>query len=227
MDADRDGILSCHDCDDDDDDDYADFPESPELCDGLDNDCDPDTHADPSGEADDDGDGALSCEDRDDLDPLASPGFPAEELCDGADNRCAGALDPSEADVDQDGWLVCTGFYDRGPDPDLHGGGDCNDLDSSAWPGGEEFSTDDVDCNCDGVSGEGFDDARGSGCCGARSRGPRGTSPPRGVLQGPRPKNTLTLPQLSPPPSKPGAPMTTSSMPSPLKSPAGATAEPN
>jgi len=63
-DADGDGISSCDgDCDDAD---ATVYPGAPELCDGLDNDCDPKTDE----KVDQDGDGYLSCgEDCDDTDP--------------------------------------------------------------------------------------------------------------------------------------------------------------
>ena len=152
VDVDGDGSLSCEDCDDLD---AAELPGGEEICDGLDNDCSGSPDADPAGEVDEDGDGSLSCEDCDDLDELAFPGFPTDELCDGADNDCSGGLDPSEADIDGDGWLICDGFHDRGLG--LTGGGDCNDFDAGAWPGAAESSADASDRNCDGVTGTDVD----------------------------------------------------------------------
>ena len=153
VDADADGFLSCADCDDANPDNNV--PDADELCDGLDNDCDGLANADPGGEVDVDGDGFLSCADCDDADPLSFPGFPSEELCDGADNDCSGDLEPDEADVDGDGWLVCDVFHDRGFG--LLGGGDCNDFDGGAWPGAPELSSDTSDRNCDGVFGSDVD----------------------------------------------------------------------
>jgi hypothetical protein len=152
VDLDLDGADSCSDCDDGD---AANLPGNPEACDGQDNDCDGQADADAGGEVDDDGDGVLSCQDCEDDDPLAYAGFPSEELCDGVDNDCSGGLDDDEADVDGDGWLVCTGFFDRGQG--LLGGGDCDDLDGGAWPGAPETSSDSEDHNCDGVFGEDVD----------------------------------------------------------------------
>jgi hypothetical protein len=148
VDLDADSHLSCADCDDDD---PANVPGGEELCDGLDNDCSGAPDADPDGEVDADGDGVLSCNDCDDDDPLAFPGFPTDELCDGVDNDCSGGPGDDEADVDDDGWLVCDGFIDR--DLGFLGGSDCSDFDSTAWPGAPESSSDATDHNCDGVYG--------------------------------------------------------------------------
>lgn len=64
-DLDGDGVAAAEDCDDDD---PTVYPGAVEACDGVDNDCDPETSA-PQGEMDADLDGALACEDCDDLDP--------------------------------------------------------------------------------------------------------------------------------------------------------------
>jgi len=89
--AQMDGTLGCcndaepGDCNDGDDGIY---PTAEEICDGLDNDCDPSTVED----SDDDGDGVTTCEgDCDDGNILISP--LAIELCDDLDNNCDGVAD--------------------------------------------------------------------------------------------------------------------------------------
>jgi MYXO-CTERM domain-containing protein len=57
-----------------------------------------------SDESDDDGDGALACEECDDLDATAVPG--GVEVCDGADNNCDGQVD--------EGDICSSGVYFRG-----------------------------------------------------------------------------------------------------------------
>jgi len=123
-------------------------PDAEEVCNGLDDDCDPAT--DELGDAD--GDGHSLCEgDCADDEPTVHPG--AEELCDGYDTDCDGVLDNNEADLDGDGWLAC--------------GGDCDDTDPDTYPGApEQCNGEDDDCNPatsehDDLDGDGFTPCNG------------------------------------------------------------------
>jgi len=136
------------DCDDEDDNVH---PGAEDLCDGIDRDCDGESH-----ETDQDGDGffdqACGGNDGNDDDSTFHPD--AEEQCDGIDLDCDG----ERSETDQDG----DGFSDQ-----ACGGNDCNDDNPLANPGFEEFC-DGQDNNCDGVADEGFDlDSDGVTTCGA------------------------------------------------------------
>jgi uncharacterized protein (TIGR03382 family) len=109
---------------------------------------------------DDDGDGAEAREDCDDLDPTAFPG--ADEICDGVDQDCDGAVDedpvdPVEvyADTDGDGsgdpaqpLLTCAL-----PDGYVLLGEDCDDSRADVHPGAPE-TCDGADQDCDGEADE-------------------------------------------------------------------------
>ena len=152
-DSDGDGFSACgaEDCDDTPapGDGPAMFPGNPEVCDGLDNDCDPSTNE----SIDNDGDGDSACGgDCNDLDSLTYVGAP--ELCDLQDNDCDGNLGngsngtPDESDGDLDLVPVCAG--------------DCDDTDASNFPGNTEIC-DGQDNNCDQVIDENQDDLDNDG----------------------------------------------------------------
>ncbi len=115
LDGDGDLAVVCvgGDCDEYD---PARSSEQPELCNGLDDDCNGLTDADPAGEVDDDFDGHRSCEDCADDDPFTYPGAP--ERCNGFDDDCNGETDydaAGEVDADADGWLSCDDCDDSDP----------------------------------------------------------------------------------------------------------------
>ncbi len=139
-------VSDATDCDDDE---PASFPGNPEICDGLDNDCDPASQE----VVDNDGDGSPSCpdEDCDDNDPSRAPGFPEE--CNGVDDDCDDRtdLDGTDTDSDGDGYLACAG--------------DCDDEDPNVSPdSGTNPDCDDED--------DDDHEARGCGCSTARSVSP-------------------------------------------------------
>jgi len=143
-DNDGDGwTVEMGDCDDTDATINPDRPE--EICDGDDNDCDPQTPDEP----DEDSDGYSVCDsppDCDDEEPAVNPGG-SEAICDGLDNDCDG--DTADApDGDGDGYDLCfpadAGDTD-GEEPD------CQDDDAAVHPGAAEVCGDGVDNDCDGT----------------------------------------------------------------------------
>jgi hypothetical protein len=90
--------LSALDCDDDN---PQQFPGAPErTCNGIDDDCNPDT---PDA-LDNDSDGVIACDDCDDTNGGMAPG--RSEVCwDGIDNNCDGQIDPG-CGIDYNGSFV-------------------------------------------------------------------------------------------------------------------------
>ncbi len=158
------------DCDDSN---RARSPGLVEACDGVDNDCDDVIDNNTTAvnwyiDADEDGFGSpgsavRSCApptlpagqtwvliafDCDDTNPEVNPAAP--EICDGRDNDCNGRADyvisgSNTEDDDRDGY----------PDIACSPGGDCNDLDTTTYPGALE-SCDMRDNDCNGIIDDGI-----------------------------------------------------------------------
>jgi hypothetical protein len=174
VDRDGDGFDADDDCDDYD---ASVNPDAEEVCDGIDNNCDGSTddgtlstwYADNDG--DDFGDDAASIEacvapegfvdvsgDCDDEDGDSWPGAP--ERCDDVDNDCDGDIDEEitgewYADDDADGYGDAAEFLDTCDPPTgyVADDTDCDDQNSTAFPGGVEVC-DGADNNCDGTVDE-------------------------------------------------------------------------
>ncbi len=165
-------VISCNDIDGDgyniaqgdcDDSNPRIFPGAPEFCgDGLDNNCNGTADESCPECTDIDGDGfyaQLGCGfvDCDETSPAVNPG--ALESCgDGTDNNCDGQIDEDTAynavtfyfDNDGDGVgtevTSVTGCVP--PDGYVPSGGDCDDANSSIYPGSQELCNG-IDDNCD------------------------------------------------------------------------------
>ncbi|MCP3980041.1 MAG: hypothetical protein GY716_12115 [bacterium] len=155
----------------DDDDDGDDDPDStdcapldPDISGSADevfcNEIDENCNGDEDDAPDDDGDGFDLCgdeetqEDCDDNDPDSFPG--ADELCDGNDNACGELIPPNERDVDGDGYVECEDWADTQEDNEnVLGGGDCDDLESNAFPGVAELEENPEECRRD-TDGDGY-----------------------------------------------------------------------
>jgi hypothetical protein len=171
------GVSNDTDCDDT----RADvFPHAEEFCDGLDSDCDAtvDEHASDARlwYLDHDGDGfgntAYPWTDCDGGDTwVTDPGdcdddnetvnALADELCDGIDNDCDGAIDDSAA-LDQTTWFLDADSDDFGvstttvqscvqPSGYAAESGDCDDSDPGTHPAAAEICNDGADNDCDGT----------------------------------------------------------------------------
>ncbi len=178
-------VAEAGDCNDQD---AAVAPGLDELCDGVDNNCDGAIDGDdavdrPSWNVDADGDGygsadqqVLACEqpdgatsdasDCDDSDAAVSPA--AEEICDGIDNDCDGAIDDGAAggdtwyaDADGDSYGDASSAQDFCDDPGegwVSDASDCDDTDAATSPSGQEVC-DGADNDCDGEADEDAADA--------------------------------------------------------------------
>jgi hypothetical protein len=128
-----------------------------------------DTGGAPAG-PDRDGDGTPDAKDCDPADPSAHPG--AEERCNGFDDDCDGDVDEglsAEWYEDQDGDGFGEGQASEGCDaPEGYAAqdGDCDDADSSVYPGADESDcTDPKDYNCDGETAYADKDKDGYASC--------------------------------------------------------------
>jgi MYXO-CTERM domain-containing protein len=136
-----------------------------ELCNGVDDDCNPMTNE----HADNDGDGVSACDgDCNDGDATIYPG--AVEICDGIDNDC----DPTtDHDGDSDGYRDCEG--------------DCAPMNPDINPGVDEICSDGQDNDCDGLADGADPDCAGSGGdessgCGCRMAGGGAPGGPVGLI---------------------------------------------
>jgi hypothetical protein len=183
------------DCDDGD---STSHPGATEVCDETaDNDCDGNIDEGVTtvfyGDADNDGFGdasittdacsvpsgyAVNALDCDDGDSSSNPGAP--EICDEtADNDCDGSIDEGVtttfyADTDADGFGDATDWTEACSLPSDHStnAADCDDTDSTSYPGATEICDETADNDCDGsvdeavtttfyadIDGDGFGDA--------------------------------------------------------------------
>lgn len=136
------------------------YPGAPESCTtAIDYNCDGATSY-----ADTDADGVPACSDCNDKDASTYPG--ASELCDGADNNCNNTLDEGvtstyHPDKDSDGFGDASQSVQAcaAPSGYVSDASDCNDNNSSAYPGATEICNS-IDDNCDGT----VDELNAGGC---------------------------------------------------------------
>ncbi len=111
-----------------------------------------------------DGDGYGAEVDCDDADPAINPG--ADELCDGVDNNCSGAVDDNAVDAtryyedaDEDGYGAGQGErFCTPPEGFVEQGGDCDDERRGINPSKTEVCDgNDRDQDCDGLSDDADD----------------------------------------------------------------------
>lgn len=162
------------DCDDSDSQIY---PEQSETCDGLDNNCDGsvdegvfvDFYADADGDGFGSGEPQAACTDQPPFVPAATQGgdcldtdagvYPgADEFCNGLDNDCDGDIDEDPvsgptwySDADSDGYgdpasalVACIQ-----PSDTVALGSDCDDANTSVYPGAPEICGDGILNDCD------------------------------------------------------------------------------
>jgi len=122
--------------DDCDDSDPSSHPGATDLCDGVDLNCDGESH-----ETDSDGDGFFdaACGGDDCDDELQGVHPAAPEICDLIDNNCDG-IQEDEDDVDEDGHPICAD--------------DCDDNNDQIFPGASELC-DGIDNDCDDTIDDG------------------------------------------------------------------------
>ncbi len=169
-------VADNNDCDDDD---ATQYPGADEYCNGEDDDCDGDTDEDDAVDvgtwyADSDGDSYgdassidIDCyeptgfvadnNDCDDDDATQYPG--ADEYCNGEDDDCDGFTDEddavdvstwyTDADGDSFGDATTTDIGCIQPSGFVADSTDCDDADSSVFPGAPETCEDGIDQNCD------------------------------------------------------------------------------
>ena len=148
-----------------------------------------------SGSTDADGDGFSACEECDDGESAVNPD--ADELCNGLNDDCDGAVDVDAvdavtwfADADADGYTASDDWTEACDPPEGYAAAtdpaDCDDGDASIFPGAEEVPDDGIDEDCDGadarsddsgspdVASDGGKDEGGS--CGCASGGPTGAA---------------------------------------------------
>ncbi len=125
-----------------------------------------------TGPEDRDLDGFPAATDCNDGDPSISPS--GTETCDGKDNNCDGSIDedPADAlvwfvDADSDGYGATESRIEACDRPTGHvpTGDDCDDAESTVFPGASEACDDPVDRNCDGSIAYADADSDGIAAC--------------------------------------------------------------
>ncbi len=105
-----------------------------------------------------------TCGDCDDDDSGSHPD--ALEQCDGNDNDCDDAIAHTETDDDDDLYVECSPWSDsQGDDPEIVGGGDCDDGNAGVHPGAAEQCCDGLDNDCDGFGDSADPECDGEDLC--------------------------------------------------------------